>query len=59
MSKMATNPRKFSEKIAILQRKERDDANQFAQVMGEVQQITQVSSKRIAVQSNGAFRESQ
>ncbi|KAI6226537.1 TORC-N domain-containing protein [Aphelenchoides fujianensis] len=36
---MAT-PRKFSEKIAILQRKERAEQDEFQNVMSEVQQIT-------------------
>jgi hypothetical protein len=36
-------PRKFSEKIAIMERKQNEDAEAFASVMNDVRTITNVS----------------
>lgn len=38
----AQNPRKFSEKIALLQKKAQEDKRAFDEVVGQVRSITQV-----------------
>lgn len=38
----AANPRKFSEKIAIMERKQNEENRQFEEIMSNVRNITRV-----------------